>query len=150
MNIMNKWKKINNKNNCNNKNHCGKKTNKRKLTQLLLPSTKMLAEVLPTPVRMGGARIPSRKVLFSAARSNTWIKLSECVAARFCKYWIYASDSPVSTNWRTPSSTRLPTEKRERDWPWEYPGDQNWSYILQQSFSVNMVLVMLMSSSLES
>ena len=112
-------KKINNnKNNCNNKNHCGKKTNKRKLTQLLLPSTKMLAEVLPTPVRMGGARIPSRKVLFSAARSNTWVKVSECVAVMNVKE-IYASDSPVSTNWRTPSSTSLPTEKRERDWPWE-------------------------------
>ena len=84
----------------------------------MLPSTKMFAEVFPTPVRMGGARIASRKVLFSAARSNTWVKVSECVAVMNVKE-IYASDSPVSTNWRTPSSTRLPTENRERDWPWE-------------------------------
>ena len=95
-----------------------------KLTRLLFPSTKMFAEVLPTPVRMGGARIASRKVLFPAAWSNTCIKLSEC--APFYKMLkilnikeIHASDSPVSTNWRTPSSTSLPTEKRERDWPCE-------------------------------
>ena len=100
------------------------KTNFKKLTQLLFPSTKMFAEVLPTPVRMGGARIASRKVLIPAAWSNTCIKLSEC--APFYKMLkilnikeIHASDSPVSTNWRTPSSTSLPTEKRERDWPWE-------------------------------
>ena len=56
------------KENCNTNDN---NNNNKKLTRLLLPSTKMFAEVFPAPVRIGGARIASRKVLFSAARSST-------------------------------------------------------------------------------
>ena len=36
--------------------------------------------------------------------------------------FLFTSELPVSTNWRTPSSTRVPREKREKDSWCEYPG----------------------------